>query len=577
MEGDESPPLSARSPMSRVPSYIQFAPRSAIASFENLVALANYEERLKEARRIVWRDKGETPVELESLWGCVEHAGKGATRAGSIAFAIRSGVNLILLLSRIKRIPNLYMHILHERLRLLLSLGLLDTDIHGYTQILPLGARASRTLRAGLLEICCYAWFILNSLPLILPRPALPPPDRAHSRSRSKFRQQHKHKLQLSAIQDDDALAEDDADVEAARGRLLQERKARLSISAQAHQVWVRKKTRRWYSVVAGALAGGLAILCEKEGRRTGIAQQMFVRGLQGSYNAFSDKHGIRIPHGEAIVFSLCCGQILYAFLLRPDTLDRSYVNWIQEAGKIPRESVSMNRDLVREHRFKMSDLDGMLARKDLTPLNRSVLEARKARASLPIPQYGPYYVPCETCHPPLESCMVASFDRFYRVFRWMLPIYGALHLIPTLLFKRKTVMKDPLKMLLRTLMGTARSSAFLGMFVVIYQTFFCFKHNMWAYLTALRSPEARSLLAIIVKQLPQPMVDFLISKPSFWLGGLLTGLSLFVEEKRRRAELAMYVLPKGLESAWVMARGKGLVFGTGRYGNVLVCDVLLG
>ena len=36
----------------------------------------------------------------------------------------------------------------------------------------------------------------------------------------------------------------------------------------------------------------------------------------------------------------------------------------IQEAGKIPRESVSMNRDLVREHRFKMSDLDGMLARK---------------------------------------------------------------------------------------------------------------------------------------------------------------------------------------------------------------------
>lgn len=66
-------------------------------------------------------------------------------------------------------------------------------------------------------------------------------------------------------------------------------------------------------------------------------------------------------------------------------------------------------------------------------------------------------------------------------------------------------------------------------------------------------------------------MVDFLVSKPSFWLGGLLTGLSLFVEEKRRRAELAMYVLPKGLESAWVMARGKGLVFGTGQYGDVLV------
>ena len=78
MDDDESPPLSARSPLSRVPSYIQFAPRSAMASFENLVALANYEERLKEARRIVWRDRGEKPVELESLWQCVEHASKGA-------------------------------------------------------------------------------------------------------------------------------------------------------------------------------------------------------------------------------------------------------------------------------------------------------------------------------------------------------------------------------------------------------------------------------------------------------------------------------------------------------------------
>lgn len=45
-------------------------------------------------------------------------------------------------------------------------------------------------------------------------------------------------------------------------------------------QVWVRKKTRRWHAVVAGAIAGGLAILFErsKGGRRTVIAQQLFVR-----------------------------------------------------------------------------------------------------------------------------------------------------------------------------------------------------------------------------------------------------------------------------------------------------------
>ena len=57
----------------------------------------------------------------------------------------------------------------------------------------------------------------------------------------------------------------------------------------------------------------------------------------------------------------------------------------------------------------------------------------------------------------------------------------------------------------------------------------------------------------------------------SFWVPGLASGLALFVEEKRRRGELAMYVLPKGLESIWVMARGKGLVFGTGKWGDVIL------
>jgi len=62
-----------------------------------------------------------------------------------------------------------------------------------------------------------------------------------------------------------------------------------------------------------------------------------------------------------------------------------------------------------------------------------------------------------------------------------------------------------------------------------------------------------------------------LVSRASFWILGYAAGLSLFVEEKRRRGELAMYVLPKGLESLWVAARRKGLVFRTGKWGETLV------
>lgn len=64
-------------PLRRKPSYLQFAPKRAMASFENLVALANYEERLKEARKIVWRDRGELPAEVQDFWECLEHGARG--------------------------------------------------------------------------------------------------------------------------------------------------------------------------------------------------------------------------------------------------------------------------------------------------------------------------------------------------------------------------------------------------------------------------------------------------------------------------------------------------------------------
>lgn len=105
-------------------------------------------------------------------------------------------------------------------------------------------------------------------------------------------------------------------------------REARLSMSAQAHQQWVRKKTRRWHAVLAGAVAGGAAVLFEKRSRQTIISQQLFVRGLQGSYNAYSERKGLRVPYGDVLVFSLACSQIMYGYLVRPETLPRSYIKW---------------------------------------------------------------------------------------------------------------------------------------------------------------------------------------------------------------------------------------------------------
>ncbi|KAI0677684.1 hypothetical protein C8Q78DRAFT_960400 [Trametes maxima] len=537
--------------LGRAPSYIHFTPRRAMASFENLVVLANYEEHLRGARKVVWRDRGEKPVEILNLAECFEHACRGGLRAGTIAFLIRSGVNFILLLTRIKRTP--------KRFRLsLIRHALFGEDSARFAALLG--------SFVGLYK------FILNALPILLPQPH--PDERTHVRTRSLFRS--------SLRSDAETAFEEDVveDVELGHpSRRKGTRHARLSMSAQAHQLWVRKRTRRWYSAFAGAVAGSIAILFEKQSRRVGIAQQMFVRGLQGSFNAMSNRHGFKIPHGDVIVFTLCCGQIMYAFLMRPDTLPPSYNRWIQVASKVPSDAVNLNLTLVREGYFRPEDMEHVMKYPRITPSNYAYLADRVAKARLPegLRTFGPHVVPCEAVHPDIDSCITVQVAHFWEVFRWMLPIYGALHFIPMMLFRRKTFLQRPSRMLLRALLGTARSSAFLGAFVIIYQSFFCAKHNLYHKFLSLRASQAQTLLAALVKRLPPWVGEILVSKFSFFLGGLLSGLSLFVEEKRRREELAMYVLPKGLESAWVMARGKGWVFGMGRYGEALLTAVGMG
>lgn len=65
--------------------------RRAMTSFENLVALANYQENLKhvltnrkqtlrEARKMVWRDRGEPVAELADIEECLKWALKGGFR-----------------------------------------------------------------------------------------------------------------------------------------------------------------------------------------------------------------------------------------------------------------------------------------------------------------------------------------------------------------------------------------------------------------------------------------------------------------------------------------------------------------
>lgn len=559
---DTTPPTPAHE---RDPEYdepIHFQPRRAMASFENLVAMANYQETLKGARKIIWRDRGQPVVELDTLKQCLDHAARGGLRSAGLAFSIRALVNLILALIRIGSVPRKYRPALIRH-------ALFGEDTWRFAAMLGTFTSLYK--------------FLINAFPILIP-----------------------------ALNPDDDLFE--LPITAPKGRAdmapQERRRTRLSLTTRAQLVLIRKPVRRWYAALAGAVAGGLAIMCEKNNRRGVISQQMFVRGLQGSYNAYAAARNISIPYGDVIVFSLACGQIMYAWLLRRDTLPKSYTNWITTASKLPTEAVQVNHDMLRHHSYNPKDFENIFRKWESTASNKAGINRfidrfntipkvpltenpytyipdllRSSGSSLttatgkvisaddPASWYLPFYVDCRAVHPAMPSCTLEIFDRFFAVFKWMLPIYGALHFVPAVLFKMDAFKRDPGKVLMKAGLGSMRSSAFLGVFVSLYQVVFCYKHKLHRMLTILRNSPGSKLF----KYLPQWLIDVLVSKPAFWLNGVIAGLSLLVEAKRRRGELAMYVLPKGLESAWVMARGKGLVFRTGRWGDVILTSMGMG
>jgi hypothetical protein len=222
---------------------------------------------------------------------------------------------------------------------------------------------------------------------------------------------------------------------------------------------------------------------------------------------------------------------------------------------QVPQEVISTHHSMVRHGTYDPTDLAQILARPDLHPDNITYLEQWRAT----LPPYGP----CAMAHPHISHCLSVPQDRLLSVTRWVLPVYGALHFVPLLFFKRAAFARAPGRMALRAAWGTARSTAFLSVMVVIYQGWFCGMQNAHRALVAKSAAAPAWLLAAVV------------SRPAHWIGGAIAALSLLVEAKHRRGELTMYVLPKGLESAWVALRGRGLVLHTGKYGNPLVRSFL--
>ncbi|KAI6152466.1 hypothetical protein BKA82DRAFT_4012931 [Pisolithus tinctorius] len=107
--------------------------------------------------------------------------------------------------------------------------------------------------------------------------------------------------------------------------------------------------------------------------------------------------------------------------------------------------------------------------------------------------------------------------------------------------------------MLRKAGLGTIRSLAFLAAFMASFQ----------CLLEALHYEVLSSQKTL---RLPKSMINFF----TYALGG-------FLGECKRRGKLAMYVLPKAMESPWLTTRGKGWVFRIESAGEALLTAVAMG
>jgi hypothetical protein len=139
--------------------------------------------------------------------------------------------------------------------------------------------------------------------------------------------------------------------------------------------------------------------------------------------------------------------------------------------------------------------------------------------------------MPCELVHCGTggANCYKNALYRWLRGWRMSMAIYVPVHLLPRLLFNPRGFASAPLANMLKTLMGAARSAAFLATFIVGNRFPICL---------------ARSVVPRWLPGVPFTFWDAGIGQA---LGSIACGFSIFIEEKRKRAEMALYVAPRAL------------------------------
>lgn len=211
-------------------------------------------------------------------------------------------------------------------------------------------------------------------------------------------------------------------------------------------------------------------------------------------------------------VFSLSSGIVMWKWFYEPHLLPSKYRRWIGEAAQVDDRLVTALRN-ARGSLFVYGKDTGQTMLQSMCKDYNWPLEWGNPAVTIP--------VPCEVIHMGAgPSCHLHGLSRFARAFKYSFLMYFPIQVL--LKLRRPST-----KAFTHAVKEATRSSAFLGTFIALFFYSVCL---------------SRTLLG--PKILP--------GKPQMWDSGwcigtacAISGWSVLLEKKSRRAELAYFVAPR--------------------------------
>jgi len=250
------------------------------------------------------------------------------------------------------------------------------------------------------------------------------------------------------------------------------------------------------------------------------------------------------IRHTSAIfLMMLSSSQILYSYICEPDSLASSYLGFLithggigDKHGRKSKKLLSLMGNVVKatgkSSKFIAPPLDLHVP----LPFNESI------PSGMPVAQMQDFkelmvsqpheFIMCALQHSTDKSCIAGSVKAFKAEFSRAFFMYLPLNVVMTFLFGSNRVLAHPVESAVHVLKSVLRSSVFLTSYCTIAWAAPCFFRNMF-------KRDERWM---------------------YFVNGLMSGFCVVIEAPSRRLELALYVLPRAVESLWNVCSKYGLV-----------------